>query len=132
MPDVQADRRLADDPHLGRLDWRTIGIAVLMPIAVLVGTVGPRYYLPRHGGWYLAAVLLILGAVFGLRAVLLALIGSIAAFIRGQTACVTDEECGVGVAILILYPILFSISAVVGALVGAVIRTFGNRFANPS
>jgi hypothetical protein len=115
-----------------RLDWRTIGIAALMPVAVLVGTVGLRDYLPRHGGWYLAAVLLILGAVFGLRVVLLVLIGSIAAFIRVQTACGTDEECSVGFAILILYPIYFSIPAVVGALVGTVTRTFASRFAGSS
>jgi hypothetical protein len=101
--------------------------AALIPVAVLAGILQPHDYLPQHGGIYLFAFLFLLGAALGYRALLLLLVGCVAVLIRGQTQCVSQEECVYGFAIIYLAPFL-SIPAAAGGSASWLFRAIVRRF----
>lgn len=116
---------------MGQFDRRTGAIAILALIEVLAIVVGAFHELPKHGGWYLAGALVILGAVFGLRAVFLPVVACITLLIAGQTQCTTQEHCAEAFIWLGLAPIV-SIPAIGGAVIGWLMRGFASRFTRPS
>lgn len=117
----------ADNVRMGRFDWRDKVIVALIPVAMLVVPLGDRWL--KDFGWYLAAMLVVLGAVFGLRAIVLVVVECLALFIVARIGCDSSEECSeVGVFISII-PLLASIPVVAGAIIGAILRSLASTAA---
>jgi hypothetical protein len=104
---------------MGKFDRRTLVIATLVPIEVLALVGGALHHLPKHGGWVVGCSLVILGAVFGLRAVLLPVAACITLLIAGQMQCSTQEHCAEAFIWLYLAPSFRSPPSVARSLAGS-------------
>ena len=115
-------------------NWRTIGVAAFLPVAVLIGVIGPVAVLPKKGGVYAAVGLLVLGIVFGLRAIALVLVTCIVTFLGAKTRCLArgEDDCNLAYFWLTLVPLAWSLPVALGAALWRPLARFASRFAGPS
>jgi hypothetical protein len=106
-------------------DWRTIGVVALLPVAIAVGLASPSDYLPEHTAapLYLAA-LVILGLIFGTRAVALVVVACIATFFHGKANCEARhaDDCALYFLYLTFVPLLASAPVLVASAVAHLAR----------
>jgi hypothetical protein len=100
---------------------RSIGVALLLPVAIIEGVV---QWAPSGvpAGTYLAVALLLLGAALGLRVMLLVVVGFL-------SASLSASDAGEGLEILVLLMPFFSICALAGGLAAALIKRFASHSA---
>ena len=83
--------------------------------------------LPRHDGWWAAGLLLVLGIVFGLRALVLPFLVCVpwGLLIYATSKCV--YECSAWIVFLTIIPALLCVPALAGAAVRAAVRFSRHR-----
>lgn len=83
--------------------------------------------LPRHGGWWAAGLLLVLGIAFGLRALLLPLLVCVPWGLLAHATSRCVYECNAWFVLVTVIPALYCVPALFGAALGAAVRASRRR-----
>jgi hypothetical protein len=106
---------------------RSFAVVAVGAIALGVAIGLAPSVLPRHGGWWGAGLLLVLGFAFGSRAVVLPFLVCVPWGLLAQATSKCVYECDAWVLLVTLIPAAFCVPALVGAAVRGAMRLSRRR-----